>query len=129
MDRRKQKKGRTDNRSAQQTPRRHFVMEEQQVPQVEEPMPPCAICGKPVELISEAISEPNGGYSHFDCVISRIKEQEMVTEDETVSYIGHGNFAVFRKDEEGRYVIRTRVPYESKENYDAMKKFVEGSKK
>lgn len=129
MDRRKQKKGRTDNRSAQQAPRRHFAMEEQQVPQVEEPMPPCAICGKPVELISEAISEPNGGYSHFDCVISRIKEQERVTEDETVSYIGHGNFAVFRKDEEGRYVIRTRVPYESKENYDAMKKFVEGSKK
>ena len=34
----------------------------------------------------------------------------------------------FTKDEEGRYVIKTRIPYESKETYEAMKKFVEGTK-
>ncbi len=111
-----------------QPERRHVQFEELAVPQIREPKPVCAICGQPIELIAEAISEPDGGYSHFDCVIEKLKVQEHVTDDEKLSYIGHGNFAVFAKDKDGQLVIRTRIPYESKESYDGMKKFVEGTK-
>lgn len=124
--RRKKSKGEKGNPS-QQT-RRHIAFEDLEVPQVKEPCPTCSICGKPIETIADAISEPNGSFSHFDCVIAKIREQERVTPEETVSYIGHGNFAVFTKDEEGKFVIKTRIAYESKDSYDSMKKFVEGTK-
>jgi len=108
--------------------RRHMTFEELPVPQVSEPRPECRICGKPIDFIAESIAEADGGFSHFDCVVGRIREQEDVREGEYVSYIGHGNFAVFTKDDEGHYTIKTRVPYESKESYDGAKKYVEGTK-
>jgi transcription elongation factor Elf1 len=128
MDNRKKKKSKGERPSGNQNTIRHISFDEVSVPQVNEPMPVCSICGKNIETIADAISEGNGSYSHFDCVIAKIREQERVTENETVSYIGHGNFAVLYKDEEGKYVIKTRIPYESKENYDSMKKYVESTK-
>lgn len=123
----RRRKGQQGQKQAQPA-RRHIQFEEVEVPQVHEPKPLCAICGNPIELIAEAITEPDGGYSHFDCVIAKLKEQEHVTDDEKLSYVGHGNFAVFTRDEEGHLVIKTRIPYESKESYEGMKKFVEGVK-
>lgn len=117
-----------DRHCAQNKAQRHIQFEEVTVPQVHEPLPLCAICNKPIETIADAISEPDGGYSHFDCVLDKIREQEHVTDDEKLSYIGHGSFAVFIKDKEGKYVIKTRIPYESKESYEAAKKFVESAK-
>ena len=108
--------------------RRHMTFDELPVPQVSEPRPVCRICGEPIEFIAESISEADGGFSHFDCVVERIRGQEDVKEGEYVSYIGHGNFAVFTKDGEGHFTIKTRVPYESKESYDGAKKYVEGTK-
>ena len=128
MDNRKKKKSKGERPSGNHNTIRHVSFDEVSVPQVNEPMPVCSICGKNIETIADAISEGNGSYSHFDCVIAKIREQERVTENETVSYIGHGNFAVLYKDEEGKYVIKTRIPYESKENYDSMKKYVESTK-
>ncbi len=128
----RRRRGQKGQKQQQQQPtaktRQHIQFEDVDVPQVHEPKPVCALCGQPIELIAEAICEPNGGYSHFDCVIAKLKEEEHVTEDEKLSYVGHGNFAVFTKDEEGHFVIKTRIPYESKESYDGMKKFVEGTK-
>lgn len=109
-------------------PVKHMVFDDVIVPRVEEPRPKCSICGQVIETIADAITEPDGRYSHFDCVIARIKEEEAVSDDEVVSYIGHGNFAVFKKSPEGQYTIKTRIPYESKEAYESMKKFVERSK-
>ncbi|MBR4427521.1 MAG: hypothetical protein IKS77_07430 [Spirochaetales bacterium] len=124
----KHKKSKSEKTSSTQQPKRHMTFDELDVPQVHEPNPICSICGKQIENIADAISESDGGFSHFDCVIAKIREQERVSEGETVSYIGHGNFAVFVKDEEGKYTIKTRIAYESKDSYDAMKKYVEGTK-
>ena len=128
MDNRKKKKSKGERPSGVLNAIRHISFDDVAVPQVNEPTPVCSICGKNIETIADAISEGNGSFSHFDCVISKIREQEKVSENETVSYIGHGNFAVLYKDEEGKYVIKTRIPYESKENYDSMKKYVESTK-
>ena len=127
MDNRKKKKSKNERPSGVQN-LRHISFDEASVPQVNEPMPVCSICGKSIETIADAICEGEGSFSHFDCVIAKIREQEKVSENETVSYIGHGNFAVLYKDEDGKFVIKTRIPYESKESYDAMKKYVEGTK-
>jgi len=108
--------------------KQHIRMEDQPVPQVKEPGFECAICGKPIEFIAEAISEPDGRYSHFDCVMDKLRAQENVREGEKLSYIGHGCFAVFTTDENGKYVIKTRIQYESKESFDSAKKFVESTK-
>ena len=121
MDNRKKKK-------FKEQPKKHMSFDVPDVPQINEPMPVCSLCGKPIETIADSFCEPDGSYSHFDCVLDKIRKQERVSEEETVSYIGHGNFAVFYKNEEGKFVIKTRIPYESKESYDAMKQFVEGSK-
>ena len=124
----KHKKSKSEKTSSTQQPKRHMTFDELDVPQINEPNPICSICGKQIETIADAISESDGGFSHFDCVIAKIREQERVSEGETVSYIGHGNFAVFVKDEEGKYTIKTRIAYESKDSYDAMKKYVEDTK-
>ena len=83
--------------------KQHIRMEEQPVPQVKEPGFECAICGKSIDYIAEAISEPDGRYSHFDCVMDKLRAQENVREGEKLSYIGHGCFAVFTTDENGKY--------------------------
>ena len=134
MDNRKRRRSRGgDNRKPQQQNapvqvKKHMVFDELDVPQVNEPRPICKICGQNIDFIAEAISEPDGGFSHFDCVLGKLKEEYQVKEGETLSYVGHGNFAVFAKDENGKLVITTRIPYESKDSYDSAKKFVEETK-
>lgn len=92
---------------------------------VQEPHPACPLCGQVVENIAEAISTPDGQYAHFDCVLNQLKEQEHLAEGESISYVGSGNFAVVHKDAEGKYQIVRRIPYENKDAFDAMKKYVE----
>ena len=135
MDNRKRRRSRGgDNRKPQQQNapvmqvKKHMVFDDLDVPQVNEPRPVCKICGQNIDFIAEAISEGDGSFSHFDCVLEKLKEEYHVKEGETLSYVGHGNFAVFAKDENGKLVITTRIPYESKDSYDSAKKFVEGSK-
>lgn len=87
----------------------------------------CALCGKPLDFITDAISEPDGRLSHFDCVIEKIRKQYRVEEPDTVSYIGQGRFAVCTKGEDGKYTIRDRINYESADSFLSMKKLVGNS--
>ncbi len=107
---------------------RHSNAPVPEVKVVQEPRPTCPLCSQVVENIAEAISMPDGRYAHFDCVVSQLKEQEHLSEGESISYVGSGNFAVVRKDETGKYQIVRKIPYENKDAFDAMKKYVEGTK-
>ncbi len=88
----------------------------------------CALCGNTIKVLSEAISEPDGSLSHFDCVIEKIRKEYRVEEPDTVSYIGQGRFAVCTRDSEGKYTIRDRINYESTDSFLSMKKLVESSR-
>ncbi|MDC7248233.1 MAG: hypothetical protein PQJ35_07835 [Sphaerochaetaceae bacterium] len=100
------------------------------VPQVQEPVPLCALCGKPVQAISQAISGPGEGqFSHFDCVLRKIADEEKILPHQKVSYIGRGTFAVVDKDDEGNMVFVKQIVYETPETFSAMKKFVEEHKR
>lgn len=99
------------------------------VPRVQEPVPLCAFCSKPIEAITQAISGPEVGiFYHFDCVLRKISEDEKLLPTQKVSYIGKGVFAVVDTDAEGKFIIVKRIPFESPESFAAMKQFVEEQK-
>ena len=94
-----------------------------------EPHPVCQYCGTEIDTIASSLSTPEGGYAHFDCVLSHLREGEHLGEGEMISYIGAGAFGVIGKDEEGRPVIIRRIQYESSERYKGMKEYVSGLKR
>ena len=83
------------------------------------------MCGKPIPLIANALTHPEGGYCHFDCVLASLAEREHLKENQKVSYIGRGTFAVAEKNDEGSYTFVKRIEWESSESFAAMKKYVE----
>lgn len=100
------------------------------VPMVQEPVPECALCGKPIDAIAQAICGPGEGiFNHFDCVLRKIAEDERLLPTQKVSYIGRGVFAIVETDEQGHFVFVKRIPYESPETFQSMKRFVEEHKR
>ncbi len=100
------------------------------VPRLQEPLPVCAICGRPIENIASAVSGPQPEmYSHFDCILEKIAADEHVQPPCKVSYIGRGTFAVIEMQKDGTFIIQKRIAYETAETFTAMKRFVEENKK
>ena len=57
----------------------------------------CPRCGKPIKDLSAALADkPDGSPVHFDCVLNFLKEHESLHENEALSYIGQGRFAVLK---------------------------------
>lgn len=96
---------------------------------LEEPKPVCSICGKPISAIIEAIREPEGTYTHFDCVLNKITNQYDVKSPDKVSYVGQGCFAIVSKGEDGHFFFKKKIQYESPDTFSSMKQYVENSKK
>ncbi|MDR0624676.1 MAG: hypothetical protein LBG10_09660 [Treponema sp.] len=84
------------------------------------PVPDCPYCGKPIKDISSAISDKNSGEPvHFDCVMARIAESEVLEQGDTVTYIGGGRFGVVRfKNPQNLqdFEIKKIFEWEDKEN-------------
>lgn len=124
MNRNKKKK---NNQESEKTFRSQ--VEEIEIRRIKEPRPICVHCGEPIEAICEAISEGEGNFSHFSCVINDIKERYHVEEPDKVSYIGGGCFAIISTDPQTKkFSIREKIAYETPESFSNMKKFVEDSK-
>lgn len=121
-------KHRNQNNNNTSPVKEHVILPEVEVKMIKEPRPLCSICSEPIESIIEAITEPDGRYSHFDCVLNKLTKEHNVGKNEKLSYIGQGNFAVFTKNEEGNFVIKEKITYESANSFDGMKKYVEGTK-
>jgi len=99
------------------------------VRRVEEPMVECPLCGKVIENIASALIYPEGGFCHFDCVLEKIAKDERLTDKQKVSYIGRGTFAVVEENEENGFTFAKKIIWETPENLDTMKKYVEATKK
>lgn len=98
------------------------------VKSVREPHSICPICSQKINLISEALTDPRGEYVHFDCVIKQLRERYRPRENQTISYVGRGNFALCEKNEEGKWSIVERIQYESGESVEKMRSYVESLK-
>ena len=94
---------------------------------VSEPYPICPYCGEKIDLIADSFFV-NGEYIHFDCMLSSIKEKEILAEGQSISYLGSGAFGVCQKNEDGKYTIVKRIEVESKEDSLKMKNYIEGLK-
>ena len=95
---------------------------------IKEPLVSCSICGETIHNISQAMINPDGSFVHFDCVLEDLKKNHSVHENQTISYIGRGTFALLEKDENGSWSIVERYVYENQESFEKMKAYVEGTK-
>lgn len=127
-NRNSQRKGNAAPQPAKKPQMKFSIDSSVYVPKVQEPHVICSICGKGIDAIASAISEPDGSYSHFDCVIQKIKEQYHVEEGQKVSYLGRGVFGIIEM-KDGAFTILDRINYESPESLHQMKNFVESNKK
>ena len=96
---------------------------------VAEPKPTCPICGKSIDNISLSFFNEKGESVHFDCVLEEIRKMYPCSENQSISYVGHGNFAKVEKDAEGKYTIVETIPYENPERNAQMKEYVDSLKK
>ncbi len=95
---------------------------------VKEPFDTCAICGERIESVANAMYSPEGALVHFDCVLEKLKAENPLSEGQVLSYSGHGNFAIFEKDGEGRWTVVRRIQYEDGDRLEKIRSYVEENK-
>lgn len=97
------------------------------VPKVREPNEECEICHKPIKSIALAITGPEGGHCHFDCVLEKLASERSLGPGQKISYLGRGVFGVV-ETADGKFKILEKISFESSEEFADMKRFVEGTK-
>ena len=107
----------------------HSNLPQLPVKKIDEPLEICPLCNKVIENIAESFTSEGGGHCHFDCVLNKLSKTESLTEKQKVSYIGRGTFAVVEPKDDGGFTFVKRIVWENQEAFDAMKKYVEASKK
>jgi hypothetical protein len=84
------------------------------------PSPDCPVCGKPIKDITSALTDRlTGTPVHFDCIITRIVENERMEKGDTVTYIGGGRFGIvnFANPQDTRnFTIKKIIEWEDKGN-------------
>jgi hypothetical protein len=99
------------------------------------PAPDCPYCGKPIKDLSAALSDKSSGLAvHFDCVIARIAENEILEKGDAVTYIGGGRFGVVhfsnssdfpgRSPASHKFTIKKIFEWEDKENRADWRRFI-----
>lgn len=59
----------------------------------------CQYCGNPIKDISLAITDKTSGNPvHFDCMITKLSESELLEKGDIITYIGSGRFAIVHFD-------------------------------
>ena len=80
------------------------------------PVPVCPFCGKPIQDISQAISDRDTGIPiHFDCVTSKIADGEKLEKNDSVTYIGGGRFGIVNFSNMAEFKIKKIIEWENKE--------------
>jgi len=80
------------------------------LPAVPVPVPECSWCGKPIHALAAALGDRETGLPvHFECVLARLAESEVLEEGDAVCYIGGGRFAVVHFNESERRDMERRM--------------------
>ncbi|MDE5897913.1 MAG: hypothetical protein K2H09_01410 [Treponemataceae bacterium] len=79
----------------------------------------CPKCGQPIADLSSAIADKSEGAPvHFDCILGQIAETEPLRQNERISYIGQGRFAIlyFENPKDQRhFTIRKVIEWEGRD--------------
>lgn len=93
--------------------------DEQTVQKLKQKRPICSMCGKTITEISTALADKKTGEPlHFDCVLDLISKSETLKENEKITYIGQGRFAVVlipNSDEPRNFTIQKIIEWEPKD--------------
>lgn len=79
----------------------------------------CPYCGKPVNDLSSALTDPaSGSPVHFDCALRKLSDRERLMEGESLIYIGGGRFGIVQftnPQDFTHFVIKRIIQWEDKE--------------
>lgn len=83
------------------------------------PRSECPYCGKPVNDLSSALTDPaSGNPVHFDCALRKLSDREPLQEGESITYIGGGRFGIVQfpnPQDTNHFVIKRIIQWEDKE--------------
>ncbi|MCA1951198.1 MAG: hypothetical protein LDL24_11540 [Treponema sp.] len=83
------------------------------------PRSECPYCGKPLNDLSSALTDPVSlAPVHFDCALRRISDRENLQEGESLTYIGGGRFGIIQfpnPQDTTHFVIKRVIQWEDKE--------------
>jgi hypothetical protein len=92
------------------------------------PVPVCPYCGKPIRDLAAALTDRDSGEAvHFDCVIARIAQGEILEKGDVIAYIGGGRFGIVRFDsgqDSRHFTIKKILEWENKENRAEWRGFI-----
>ncbi len=96
------------NNNKKNEPKRQFVNHtsqkeiqenERAIKEFKSKPPVCEICKQPILEVSAAINNSDSNNPvHFDCVLTKLVNEEKPGQNEKVTYIGQGRFAVLHFD-------------------------------
>ncbi len=80
----------------------------------------CEICGKPIDDIDTALANRGSGNPvHFDCVHAKLAESELIGQNDKLTYIGQGKFAILHFEnihDMRHFTIKKEIEWESRES-------------
>ncbi|MCR4823048.1 MAG: hypothetical protein K5873_09285 [Treponema sp.] len=80
----------------------------------------CEVCGQPIADIANAITNRGSGKPvHFDCVITKLAEEEKLEQNDKISYIGQGRFGVLHFDnphDQKHFTIKKIIEWEARDS-------------
>lgn len=85
----------------------------------------CALCGEVIKDNASSIALPETGDPvHFECAMDKIKKSETLAEDETLVYLGSGNFGIIKRSsrDPADFKIIKKIEFENKEKIGAWRK-------
>lgn len=92
------------------------------------PRSECPYCGKPVNDLSSALTDPTSlSPVHFDCVLRKLSDRETLQEGESLTYIGGGRFGIIQflnPPDTSNFVIKRIIQWEDKEKRAPWRKTV-----
>lgn len=90
------------------------------IPNTPLPAPDCPCCGKPIRDIASAFNDrETGKAAHFDCIISKIAQNEILDKGDIISYIGGGRFGIVRfnnPSDPKKFTIKKILEWENKDD-------------
>ena len=79
----------------------------------------CPHCGQPITDVASSIADKTTGNPvHFDCIMKHLTETESLGENEKISYIGQGRFAVLHFEnprDQRHFSIKKLIEWEGRE--------------
>lgn len=90
----------------------------------------CPMCGQAITDIASAMADKASGKPiHFDCALNKVKESETLGENEKVSYIGQGRFAVLYYEnmrDQRTFSIKKIIEWENREQQSEWREELSG---